>query len=321
VWDSYDRFGAFARPERCKMRSGPVVVHPMGQVEGRRDEQEGNAMASQDPQVENAGVEAFARYLDEHFGDCYLPDYIAEALAAGIGALRAAGSQDLAERAAEFLESAVPSLGDTGQLAEKLAELDSPAEVASTLSRAIAEASYEEGRIEKVISDVLGDYEVIGGWSGRDPMWGMSETTETCLISRNGRVATFDRSEAEGWDTYWLSEVDDEHSDPGFRRLRLDIASKCVRLLGPGVWIDDDIDAELREMTLPSDEWDTWWHDNVLLGDLDDLVEEYSEEFASAAGLPEDEARIRLAALLRAGTSTVEPERAVLWKIWKDRRV
>jgi hypothetical protein len=275
-------------------------------------------MARRDTEVDRAAVEALTRHLDEHFGNCYLPSYIAEALAAGIAALRAADPKNLEEDVAEFLESAVPSLGDTRKLARESASLDDADETAERLSETI-----EMGEVDGAISDVLGGYAAIGGWSSLGFAVMTADTMETCVITRNGRFATFDRSSVDGWDNYCLTASQDLASDPDFHDLRLEIASNCFGL-GPGVSIvgEDELDDELREMTLTSDEWATWWHD-YFLGDedLDDLVGEYVEEFESRTGLPADEARTRLAELIQAGESQLEPERVTLWNIWKDARL
>jgi hypothetical protein len=280
-------------------------------------------MSGQDARLNEAAFEALTRHLDEHFGECYLPTYIAEGLAAGIEAIREAGSKDVEGDVAAFLESAVPSLGDTEVLARELASLDNAGDVAKQLSDALENAvEDDDGTIDDVICDVLADYQAIGGWRSADfaspASWGMA-TIEMCVIVRNGQFAHFERTDVENREPYWLSESADLASDPSFRALRLDTA-KWLLELGPRIWIDgdDELDDELREMTLAADLWEDWWREEALWRGVDSLVEEYVEAFASAMRLPADEAATRLAELFRAGTSNLEPERALLWEIWKN---
>jgi hypothetical protein len=60
---------------------------------------------------------------------------------------------------------------------------------------------------------------------------------------------------------YELRDRRPEANDPTLRAARLEVAHAYAGL-GPGVWIAgaDDLDDELRAMTMRSRGWRDWWH-------------------------------------------------------------
>jgi hypothetical protein len=83
---------------------------------------------------------------------------------------------------------------------------------------------------------------------------------------------------------------------------------------------EDDIDAELREMTMTEERWRDWWSDAVEYEDLDGLVDDRLEAFAVATSQPREVARRELERLIAEGTPHNDVERDLVWNLWKEIR-
>jgi hypothetical protein len=267
--------------------------------------------------AEAAGSERMARAhaacqstVDDARGTMH--EIIGEALAAGIECLRRADGTLDSDEIVRFL--AAEHASEISDVVDRLAGAD-----AEGLAAVLLEAVEDVDDIEDSLAEVIGPVERLGGYDSTRFAMMTAGRMDIWAIRRGDRYLTFRTGDSEeGGANYDLRDCGSLADDPQLREARLALADELGGL-GRGISIEgeEELSDELRDLTISGrGQWPECWQETLRREDLADMIEENLESFVDSTGLPEPDARRRLAELFEIGTPKDDVERDLIWEMW-----
>ncbi len=298
-------------------RSGEPTVLPTLAIDDERPSEEPSVVhvVTDDPDVRaQLAQDAYDRRMEDDFGTGTVSTLFTDAITDAVWAAIEAAGQPLDTEELESVLFLPWSVTLSESDLEELHEAETRDDVEYVVSSLIEDVDPDE-----LLSE-LGETEEIGGWDSSD-FAVMTAGSMTMNVLRRGdeytQFETGDDSDA----AYAFDGRYRVADDPDLRFARLRLAEDLGGL-GPGVWIGraDDLDDELRTLTMESGNWRDWWfgefpkeRDNEVRAAQ---IDERLRRFAAASGLDDSRARSALADLIADPIPRTPQEAAGLWALY-----